>query len=59
MVQIERRQIRIGDSDTSTMDGLIPVSWPIREDKPRTQFEDMEVDVMDQPPGSDSDGGQC
>ena len=46
VVQIERRHIRIGDSETNNMDGLIPVTRPIREDKPRTQFEAMEVDVM-------------
>ena len=31
VVQIERRRIRIGDSDTQTMDGLVPVTRPIRE----------------------------
>ena len=48
VVQIERRRIRICDRDTNKMDGLIPVTRPIREDKPRTRFEAMEVDVMDQ-----------
>ena len=55
VVQIERRRIRIGDSDTNKMDGLIPVTRPIREDKPRTRFEAMEVDVMGPPPGEESD----
>ena len=31
VVQIERRRIRNGDSDTQTMDGLVPVTRPIRE----------------------------
>ena len=31
VVQIERRQIQIGDSNTQTMEGLIPVTRPIRE----------------------------
>ena len=60
MVQIERRRIRIGDSETNKMDGLIPVTRPIREDKPRTCFEAMEVDVMGPPPGEESDSeGEC
>ena len=29
VVQIERRRIRIGNSDTQTMDGLVPVMSPI------------------------------
>ena len=60
MVQIERRGIRIGDSETNKMDGLIPVTRPIREDKPRARFEAMEVDVMGPPPGEESDSkGEC
>ena len=31
MVQIERRRIRIGDSDTKRLDGLVPVTRPIKE----------------------------
>ena len=42
------------------MDGLIPVTWPIREDKPRTRFEAMEVDVIGPPPREESDSdGEC
>ena len=58
VVQIEWRRIRIGDSDTNKMDGLIPVTRPIREDKSRTRFEAMEVDVMGPPPGEESDGDE-
>ena len=46
VVQIERWRIRIGDSETNKMDGLIPVTQPIREDKPRSRFEAMGVDMM-------------
>lgn len=60
MVQIERRRIQIGDSDTNKMDGLIPVTWPIREDKLRTRFKDMEVIAMDPLPGEESNSeGEC
>ena len=31
VVQIERRRIRIGDSDTKRLDGLVPVTRPIKE----------------------------
>ena len=55
VVQIEQRRIRIGDSETNKMDGLIPVTRPIREDKPRTHSEALEVDVMGPPPGEESD----
>ena len=42
------------------MDGLIPVTRPIREDKPRTRFQAMEVDVMDQQQEEESDSdGEC
>ena len=51
----EGRQIRISDSDTNKMDGLIPFTKPIREDKPRAWFEAMEVDAMDQQGTGDSD----
>ena len=44
VVQIEWRRIQIGDSDTNKMDGLIPVTWLIREYKPRTRFEAMDND---------------
>ena len=54
VVQIERRRIRISDSETNKMGGLIPVTRPIREDKPRARFEAMEVDVMGPPPGEES-----
>ena len=57
-MQIERRRIRIGNSDTNKMDGLIPVTRPIREDKPRPRFEAMEVDVMGSPPGEESKGDE-
>ena len=58
VVQIERWRILISNSDTNKMDGLIPVTQPIKEDKPKTRFEAMEVDVMNQQQGeeSDSDG---
>ena len=60
MVQIEWRRIRISDSETNKMDGLIPVTQPIREDKSRTRFEAMEVDVMGPPPEEESDSeGEC
>ena len=55
VLQIKRQRIRIGDSETNTMDGLIPVTRPIREDKSRTRFEAMEVDVIGPPPGEESD----
>ena len=38
------------------MDGLIPVTQPIREDKPRARFKAMEVDVMGPPPEEESEG---
>ena len=42
------------------MDRLIPVTRPIREDKPRARFEAMEVDVMGPPLGEESDSeGEC
>ena len=42
------------------MDGLIPVTWPIGEDKPRARFEAVEVDVMGPPPGEESNSeGEC
>ena len=60
VLQIKRRQIRIGNSKTNKMDGLIPVTKPIREDKPRAQFEAMEVDVMGPPSEEESDSeGEC
>ena len=60
VVQIERRRIWISDSATNKMDGLIPVTRPIREDKLRTRSEAMEVDVMGPPPGEESDSeGEC
>ena len=31
VVQIERRRIRIGDSDTKRLDGLVPVTRPIKD----------------------------
>ena len=37
VVQIERRWIRIRDSDTQTMDGLVPVTRPIREGQQKRQ----------------------
>ena len=45
VVLIEQRHIWIGNSETNKMDGLIPVTRPIREDKPRARFEAMEVDM--------------
>ena len=60
VVQIKRRRIRISDSETNKMDGLIPVTRPIREDKPRAWFKAMEVDVMGPPTGEESDSeGEC
>jgi len=44
IVQIERRRIRIGDSDTSNLDGLIPVTKPVRESDRGRKEEAMEVD---------------
>lgn len=45
IVQVERRRIRIGDSDTRNMDGLIPVTKPVRESD---RSEPMEVDSLRQ-----------
>ena len=60
VVQIKWRCIQIGNSETNKMDGLIPVTRPIREDKPRARFEAMEVDVMGLPPGEESNSeGEC
>ena len=60
MVQIERRRIRIGNSESNKMNGLIPVTRPIREDNRRARSEAMEVDVMGLPPGEESDSeGEC
>ena len=63
VVQIERRRIWIGDSDTNKMDGLIPVTRPIREDRPRSRYEAMEVDPMDRQEAEEGDiednGGEC
>jgi len=46
LVQIERRRIRIGDSDTGSMDGLIPVTRPMQEVGGRRRGEPMEVDAL-------------
>ena len=37
LVQIKRRRIQIGDSDTQTMDGLVPVTRPIQEGQRKRQ----------------------
>ena len=60
VVQIKQRRIWIGDSNTNKMDGRIPANRLIREDKPRTRFKAMEVDVMDQQQEEESDSdGEC
>jgi hypothetical protein len=46
LVQIERRRIRIGDSDTTKMDGLLPVTRPLRDPETGRGSEPMEVDAL-------------
>jgi len=54
MVQVERRRIKIGDSDTKSLDGLIPVTKPLNEG---FRGEPMEVDaVWDDPTNGELDG---
>ena len=54
-VNVVQRWIWISNSDTNKMDGRIPATRLIREDKPRTRFKAMEVDVMDQQQEEESD----
>jgi hypothetical protein len=46
LVQIERRRIRIGDSDTTKMDGLLPVTRPLRDPEVGRGCEPMEIDAL-------------
>jgi len=46
LVQIERMRIKLGDSDTTSMDGLIPVTKPMNEDMPKRRPEPMEIDAL-------------
>ena len=46
LVQIERMRIKLGDSDTTSMDGLIPVTKPMNEEVTRRKPEPMEVDAL-------------
>ncbi len=62
-VQIERRRIKIGDSNTTSMDGLIPVTRPIRDPTDGYYLhEPMEVDMMaerNEEGDDDLDGCEC
>ena len=55
----KRRQIWI--DKTTKMDGLIPVTRPIREERPRTLFEAMEVDAKEHQgaTGADREEEEC
>ena len=48
LVQIQRRRIQIGDSDSASMDGLIPVTRPLRDNVGAyaDRGEPMEVDNL-------------
>lgn len=46
IVQVERRRIRIGDSETKSMDGLIPVTKKIKDPDDENAVEPMEVDHL-------------
>ena len=39
-------RIKLGDSDTTSMDGLIPVTKPMNEEVTRRRPEPMEVDAL-------------
>ena len=57
VVQIERRRMKIGDSDSRNMDGLIPVTKAVRD-----RGEPMEVDALhrhDREEEGEDDGDQC
>ena len=43
MVQVERRRIKIGDSETKSLDGLVPVTRAIRE---HDRGDPMEIDAL-------------
>ena len=62
-VQIERRRIKIGDSNTTSMDGLIPVTRPVRDlTDGYYRHEPMEVDAMadrNEEGDDDLDGCEC
>jgi len=58
-VQVERRRMKIGDSDSRNMDGLIPVTKAVRD-----RGELMEVDALnrygkDELDGDDRDLSEC
>ena len=46
LVQVERMKIKLGDSDTTSMDGLIPVTKPMNEEINRKKPEPMDVDAL-------------
>ena len=46
LVQVERMRIKLGDSDTTSMDGLIPVTKPMNDETTRKRPEPMEVDAL-------------
>ena len=65
VVQIERRRIRIGDSDTKWLDGLVLVTRPIREGpdcerdsrRPKVSANTGEWEGSDRGSGEDEAGG--
>ena len=46
LVQVERMRIKLGDSDTTSLDGLIPVTKPMNDETTRKRPEPMEVDAL-------------
>ena len=48
MVQVERRRVKIGDSDARSMAGLVPVTGAVKnqEDEAPRGVNPMEVDVL-------------
>ena len=46
LVQVERRRIKEGDSDTTSMDGLVPVTRTMPEQTSGRRSEPMEVDAL-------------
>ena len=60
VVQIERQRIRIGDSDTKRLDGLVPVTRPIKDrpDYERASRRSQVATNAGEWEGSDSGSGQ-
>ncbi len=48
MVQVERRRVKIGDSDSQSMAGFVPVTQAVKnqEDEAPRGVDPMEVDVL-------------